>query len=479
MIRSVLLLLLPMVLTAAPKTPSKLKLVPSTTSVDIYWVDNSDDETGFKIFRDGKLIHITKPSATHFKDKGLKPSTTYTYTVKATDDKNPNLDEDIAWFLDAQKNMKEDYFEGQFGVDRHPGGWDRGAYLRAYIDMYEATRDLRILRNLNELLKIVADGNDILTKRVDDLTGTVMPGWGVREDAYGQNGDARYSDMLTNALFAYPLATFARIVKEDKELADEFGADAKRYYRMVEELYKAHQPFREDNDTSYPDGIKGLYAIYPDNYYEEENGEIWNYSNIARPINMTVIIAEPLIELYRASVADGKPNLKYRDIVEKVANYLWWNMKVKTSDRNDTYLIWDYWPAANKVGDTKRMEDVEHAARTAEFIASLYDAGLQTTWTQKRITYLANTLTFGALKEDKSFSEYIDGTGGAYDNSAVDLYEWLELERFSHFSSRKTIEYYIRNRIEIENKNVKDEQDKTDIKSNMKYFPKFVRYGEH
>ena len=85
--RILFLLLLPLLSIAAPKAPSDLKLVPSTTSVDISWKDNSNNETGFKIFRDGKLIHITKENVTRFTDSGLVPNTTYKYTIKATDDK--------------------------------------------------------------------------------------------------------------------------------------------------------------------------------------------------------------------------------------------------------------------------------------------------------------------------------------------------------------------------------------------------------
>ncbi len=88
MLRRLLLVpLLPIVLIAdAPQAPSNLKLVPGTDSVDIYWEDNSDGETGFKIFRDGKLIYVTKSDVTHFTDRGLLPNSTYRYTVKATDD---------------------------------------------------------------------------------------------------------------------------------------------------------------------------------------------------------------------------------------------------------------------------------------------------------------------------------------------------------------------------------------------------------
>ncbi len=79
-------LFLPILLFATPKAPSDLQLVAKTTSVDISWQDNSSNETGFKIFRDNKLIYITAPNVSHYVDSGLKPNTTYRYVIKATDD---------------------------------------------------------------------------------------------------------------------------------------------------------------------------------------------------------------------------------------------------------------------------------------------------------------------------------------------------------------------------------------------------------
>ncbi len=72
---------------AKPNAPSQLVLKAlSSSSVKISWRDNSNNETGFKIFRDDRLITVTPPNQTHFTDTGLKPATTYRYTVRATDD---------------------------------------------------------------------------------------------------------------------------------------------------------------------------------------------------------------------------------------------------------------------------------------------------------------------------------------------------------------------------------------------------------
>ena len=376
---------------------------------------------------------------------------------------------ELSWFLEQHNDLKNNYFVGEFGVDNHPSGWDRGAYLRAYIDMYEATHDIRILRNLNELLKIVADGNDILTGRIDDRVGAVLPGWGTRAYSYGPNGGERYSDMLTNALYAYPLAAFARIVKENKNLKDEFGTDADKYYKMVANLYTIQKPFKETKASPYKDGTVGDCYVYPDGYYADKD----NLSNVEAPINWTVIIAEPLIELYRASLAGGKVNKEYRNTVMKVSNYIWKNMHLNKTPSKDKYLTWYYWPTDINPDTATRMEDLTHGARLAEFVVSLHDAKIEypllKKWTNKRLNYLANTFTFGAVLNDTTFSNYIDGTGGVYEDDPATLFEWLELQKFSHKSSHHTIDYYIEKAMESKGE---------DKEYNIAVFAKFIRYGK-
>jgi subtilisin family serine protease len=67
--------------------PSSLRFTNVTsTSVTLNWKDNSVIESGFKIFRDGELIHTTKKNETSFTDRDLNSQTKYKYTIKATDD---------------------------------------------------------------------------------------------------------------------------------------------------------------------------------------------------------------------------------------------------------------------------------------------------------------------------------------------------------------------------------------------------------
>ncbi len=55
----------------------------SQTRIDLAWTDNSTNETGFKIFRDGVLIATAAANAKSYSDAGLTCGMTYSYEVKA------------------------------------------------------------------------------------------------------------------------------------------------------------------------------------------------------------------------------------------------------------------------------------------------------------------------------------------------------------------------------------------------------------
>jgi len=56
----------------------------SQTQIDLSWSDNSSDETGFKIERNGSLITTTAADAISYSDTAVSCGKTYSYSVKAT-----------------------------------------------------------------------------------------------------------------------------------------------------------------------------------------------------------------------------------------------------------------------------------------------------------------------------------------------------------------------------------------------------------
>ena len=95
-----------------PTAPSGLSASSaSTSSIALSWTDNSDDETGFKVYRNSAdsswesaaLITTTSANATSATDTGLSASTTYYYRVKAT-----NASGDSSWTSTASATTNSD-----------------------------------------------------------------------------------------------------------------------------------------------------------------------------------------------------------------------------------------------------------------------------------------------------------------------------------------------------------------------------------
>ena len=69
-----------------PPTDLKAEISDQKGEIALSWRDNSDNEDGFKIYRDGRLIFIAKRDSTEYVDKGLEKGRFYAYTIKAFND---------------------------------------------------------------------------------------------------------------------------------------------------------------------------------------------------------------------------------------------------------------------------------------------------------------------------------------------------------------------------------------------------------
>ena len=74
--------------TTLPCAPTRLSATATPNQVNLTWQDNSPDEAGFRIFRDGQQLtpspRVNTPNVTTYSDLGLQCGTTYYYEVFAT-----------------------------------------------------------------------------------------------------------------------------------------------------------------------------------------------------------------------------------------------------------------------------------------------------------------------------------------------------------------------------------------------------------
>jgi len=70
--------------TVKPAAPSNLSAqTASCSQVNLYWTDNSGNEEGYKIYRNGSYVGQVGMNATSYQDTGLSENTSYSYYVKA------------------------------------------------------------------------------------------------------------------------------------------------------------------------------------------------------------------------------------------------------------------------------------------------------------------------------------------------------------------------------------------------------------
>jgi hypothetical protein len=123
--------------------------------------------------------------------------------------------------------------------NRDPDGvWATGERMAAMVRMFERTHDARYLNHLRALNHIALQFRDDLpfdgpavVRPLEQIRNKVgVPAWGGdggRPDVEGvEYGGLHHIEEIVTSLYAYPIATFARIVAEDPSLQKQYGDDA-------------------------------------------------------------------------------------------------------------------------------------------------------------------------------------------------------------------------------------------------------------
>jgi fibronectin type 3 domain-containing protein len=76
-----------MTLKSIPAIPGNLKATPlSQTRIRLNWNDNADNESGYRVYRNGERIATLGPDTTRYVDTGLNANQAYSYEVSAFND---------------------------------------------------------------------------------------------------------------------------------------------------------------------------------------------------------------------------------------------------------------------------------------------------------------------------------------------------------------------------------------------------------
>jgi len=254
--------------------------------------------------------------------------------------------------------------------------WDESYVMRAYLEMYQATKDTQYLD------KFIVHGDSVLKQRdsergVKDYRGLSLPAWrgGPR---YTGNGTYKIFDVHT-AMIAYPYAQFATIVNSSSNLS-AYKSYADKYLRAAKDAVAVH-----------------------DGEWTETATEMY----LGRPFNMTLSLGSVFLEIYRAS-----GDVSYKNKGVKIATHFKNNL---TLDSATGSYLWKYMLTRDY-----GWEDLSHGAVDIDFAYLAYKTNIFNTTDMQRF---GNTIQKKLIKSDGNIANRVDGSGTTANQNFIGL--WL------------------------------------------------------
>ncbi len=226
-----------------------------------------------------------------------------------------------------------------------------------------------------------------------------------------------YAYAVHTGMIAYPLALFARIVAESRDLGRRYGAAAKRAGAAAAAAIAFH-----DEEFRIVDGV-GDY-VWP-------KGAPIPFDGLIQPYNQSHGPGQALAELYRVTRAKAY-RTKLTAMLEGFARGV-------STDADSAY-VWNYWPphcelyngyaAADQLSTytpyysaVRSIEDISHAAITIEFLAAAHAAGIR--HDDLDLPAVAKTFVDNVIRSQTEVWFRIDGTADAVPGNAVQAARWM------------------------------------------------------
>lgn len=256
--------------------------------------------------------------------------------------------------------------------------WDESYVMRAYLEMYEATKNTKYLD------KFIVHANSVLKQRdsvrgVKDYRGLSLPAWS-GGDRYTKNGTLKIFEVHT-AMIAQPYAQFATIVKGNPALAG--------YQNYADQYLKA---------------AKDAVAVHDSQWIQTET-EI--YMN--RPYNMFLALGTTFLEIYQASGETA-----YLNKAKKIAVHFKNNLVLDTASNS---YYWRYMRSGSYTG----YEDLSHGAIDVDFAYFAYRNKI--VFTETDMQRFGNTIQKKLIKSGGTIADKVTGTGTSPNQTFIGL--WL------------------------------------------------------
>jgi hypothetical protein len=231
-----------------------------------------------------------------------------------------------------------------------------------------------------------------------------------------------YVYAVHTGMMAYPLALFARIVAESKDLRRRYGKAGERAGAASAAAIAFH-----DEEFRIVDGVGD---------YVWQKGAPIPFDGLIQPYNQSHGPGQALVELYRLTRAKA-----YR---QKITAMLEGFARGVSTDADGAY-VWNYWPphcelyngyaAADQLSTytpfysaVRSIEDISHASITIEFLAAAHAAGIR--HDDLDLSAIAETFVDNVIRSETEVWFRIDGTTVAVPGNAVQAARWMLYARY-------------------------------------------------
>lgn len=289
--------------------------------------------------------------------------------------------------------------------------WTQSYLLEAYLDMYEATGNIKYIQKFVSQEDEVLSNND-KERGIQDYKGRVRTGWSATK--YSKNKE-RMIHIAHSGMILYPIVKFIVMVKSQKKLKKYINI-ANKYIILAEKSVSEFEGQWRFN----PETKEGSYWFEGD---EPLNTDL----KAPMPFNGPLAMGRVLIMLYLAT---------NKGVYIDKAKALAWHFKNNLVETKEGYYIWGYRPNLKKY---PQVEDISHGAIDVDFAILAYKNGI--VFNKSDIEKFEKSL-LNANKKAKNyaFSKFVDGNDDLknkeYSNAPGDISKvavgrWLELSAYN------------------------------------------------
>lgn len=295
--------------------------------------------------------------------------------------------------------------------------WGESYLLEAYLDMYTATDSIYYLE------KFVSHANNVIAntdqaRELKDYRGRSVIGWSATK--YSAN-NMRVIYLVHTGMITYPLVKFAKIIKSDPYLYEQFEQVANTYLTTTKEALSVFDPdWNFDYNTD-----EGFYQI---NAIEitQSRMPLTNFQGVRWPVhfNQQLAAGRSLVILCQL---EGNASFSCQQ-AKGLANHF----KNRLIQQDNGSYIWHMWYGVGLDLSTYLIEDISHGSISLDFAILAYRSGI--VFEQEDIKRFIKTYQENVFNNEQVAAN-VDGSLTTIYGKSGELFKdsigrWLELAKY-------------------------------------------------